>query len=436
MYNISVDQEIASLRQQFEGCKDLRSSNACHKLPDIMMSAFAIYHLKYSSLLNFEEQTEMERANLKTVYGIEKVCSDATMRRVLDVQNPDFIRDLFPKKFVELKKKGILTEYAYKIGKKDYFLVATDGVQHFSSQKVSCAHCLTQNHSNGTTTYHHNLSCTVLVHPARREVFPLAVEPIVLQDGATKQDCELNAAKRLQRSIHQNYPLKERKTPFLFVEDALYANVPHLKTLLANGHHYLLNVKPDSHKTLFGQLTGKAERGLLKKWTITTLDQTNHSFEYTSKILLFAGYPDFRTNFIKYTQTTVKGKTTTFTWITDVPVTPQVLMQLMRAARCRWKIENETFNTLKNQGYHFEHNFGHGNQHLCTFLAYLMLYAFYMDQLVQIGCHLFKNIETYLQTKKKLWQTMRALFSTTLQKSMHAIYYNIATLFNIPIAPT
>ena len=32
--------------------------------------------------------------------------------------------------------------------------------------------------------------------------------------------------------------------------------------------------------------------------------------------------------------------------------------------RARWKIENETFNTLKNQGYHFEHNYGHGEQHL------------------------------------------------------------------------
>ncbi len=327
-------------------------------------------------------------------------------------------------------------DYTYKIGKKDYYLVATDGVQHFSSQKVSCPHCLSQNHSNGCTTYHHNLLCSVLVNPAHREVFTLAAEPIVLQDGATKQDCERNATKRLQIYMHQKYPLKERKNPFLFLEDALYANVPHLQTLLEKGHHYLVNVKPESHQTLFGQLKGKEERGLLHKETFTTTDKAKHSFEYVSNILLFAGHPEFRTNFIRYTQTTAKGKTTTFTWITDLAVTPSVLMQLMPAARCRWKIENETFNTLKNQGYQFEHNFGHGNQHLCTFLAYLMLYAFYVDQLVQIGCHIFKAIEHQLQTKKKLWQTMRSLFSMTPQKSMKGIYLNIAALFNIPIAPT
>ena len=48
------------------------------------------------------------------------------------------------------------------------------------------------------------------------------------------------------------------------------------------------------------------------------------------------------------------------------------LLRVMRGARARWKIENETFNTLKNQGYHFEHNFGHGYRHLSTVFAHLM----------------------------------------------------------------
>jgi hypothetical protein len=41
----------------------------------------------------------------------------------------------------------------------------------------------------------------------------------------------------------------------------------------------------------------------------------------------------------------------------------------MRGARARWKswkIENETFNTLKSQCCHFEHTFGHGHRHLAT----------------------------------------------------------------------
>jgi len=61
----------------------------------------------------------------------------------------------------------------------------------------------------------------------------------------------------------------------------------------------------------------------------------------------------------------------------------------MRAGHSRWKIENETFNTLKNLGYHFMHNFGHGKDHLSTMFAYLILMAFYVDQLIQACCHIF-----------------------------------------------
>ena len=73
----------------------------------------------------------------------------------------------------------------------------------------------------------------------------------------------------------------------------------------------------------------------------------------------------------------------------------------MRGGRTRSKIENETFNTLKNQGYQFEHNFGHGNKHLSTVFAYLMLIAFFVDQLQQLGCKLFTKALERLKSKKK-----------------------------------
>jgi hypothetical protein len=76
------------------------------------------------------------------------------------------------------------------------------------------------------------------------------------------------------------------------------------------------------------------------------------------------------------------------------------LMTLMRGARARWKIENETFNTLKNQGYHFEHNFGHGNQHLATVLMHLMMLAFLIDQIQQRCCRLFQAAWTAQAAKR------------------------------------
>ncbi len=58
----------------------------------------------------------------------------------------------------------------------------------------------------------------------------------------------------------------------------------------------------------------------------------------------------------------------------------------MRGACARWKIENETFNTLKNQGYQLGHNFRLGKQHLSEVFVLLMILAFLVDQIMQMCC--------------------------------------------------
>ena len=66
-------------------------------------------------------------------------------------------------------------------------------------------------------------------------------------------------------------------------------------------------------------------------------------------------------NFLQYTEYASDGSILKrFSWVTDLTITPDNAQHLVRGGRSRWKIENETFNTLKNQGYQFGHNFGHG----------------------------------------------------------------------------
>lgn len=427
---ITLDNEISNLRQIFQSVSDKRASNASHKLDDILMSGYAMFSLKYTSILDFEQQTHVEKSNLKSVYGIENICSDTQFRTVLDNLNPVFVRNLFPAKFATLRKTGLLEEYAYKIGSVKYHIVASDGVEHFSSKSIGCKCCLTKEHKNGTCTHYHCMLCAALVHPNKREVFIMDVEPIIQQDGVEKNDCELNAAKRLLANMKTSYEKYQKQYNFLFVEDALYANAPHIELLTGNGFNYLLNIKPDSHKTIFKYIEGKRSRNELNTYTYTEKG-VKHQFEYLNNVLLCNSSPKLRVNFIKYTQTDKKGKTTTFTWITNIKLAQNKLMALMKAARTRWKIENETFNTLKNLGYHFEHNYGHGKDHLSTMLAYLMLLAFYIDQLIQACCHVFRQIEEKIITKVKLWHTIKAIFQTTFVDSVYEIYQHLAMLFEI-----
>src|ERR1035437_7663160 len=63
-------------------------------------------------------------------------------------------------------------------------------------------------------------------------------------------------------------------------------------------------------------------------------------------------------------------------WLTSLPVTKHNVTEIAACGRARWKIENESFNVMKNHGYELEHNFGHGENSLAMTLAALNLIAF------------------------------------------------------------
>src|SRR5262249_20245738 len=88
-----------------------------------------------------------------------------------------------------------------------------------------------------------------------------------------------------------------------------------------------------------------------------------HRFRFVHDVPLNTSNRDVRVNFIEYWEVG-EHKVQHFSWVTDLRVSQRNVYHLMRGGRARWKIENETFNTLKNQGYHFEHNYGHGTQNL------------------------------------------------------------------------
>ena len=94
----------------------------------------------------------------------------------------------------------------------------------------------------------------------------------------------------------------------------------------------------------------------------------------------------------------------------------------MRTGRGRWKIENETFNTLKNLGYNFGHNYGHGQKNLCTVLALLMMLAFLVDQLQQGWNEFFQAAWHKMQSKIALWERIRQKFEEYEVASMEMIY--------------
>jgi len=419
---LTQDDLIAQLRRDYKKIEDHRAPNIIHELEDVLMSAYAMFALKYSSLLSFEEQTKTEKENLRTVFGIEQLVSDAQMRKILDEVPPDNLQGLFPSRLSLLEELGIKKEYLF-LGK--HLLIPIDGVHYFSSKKIKCEKCSVQHHENGEITYSHSMLGAVLVHPERREVFPLGGEAIEKQDGSTKNDCELNASKRLQRRLFKDY----KDEPFLIVEDALYGNEPHIEQVLSNGWNYIINVKPSSHESLFKHFEARKERNQIKEKVIKE-DGYTHYFYWMNNVPL-NGQGNVRCNFLYYEEHDSKGKVKRFSWVTSLKLLSNNVYRIMKGGRSRWKIENETFNTLKNQGYHFAHNYGHGKKHLCNVLALMMLMAFFIDQLMQTCSKLFNQILKKAKTKKKVWKTMLALYLTTILKSFEDLLRKLAIEFEI-----
>lgn len=423
---VTYDSLIKEIYSFFNTIKDPRNRSINYSFLDYLMSGFAMFSLKYPSLLQFENQSDNEKCNLRSMFRISSLCSDAQMRKVLDKVDHRELKMMFVHYFKKLNDLSILDSFRVF---KDYLICSVDGVHHYSSKHVHCEGCIVSNHKDGSTTYSHSMLASVLVSPKHKEVFVLGAESITNQDGSKKNDCEFNAAKRLLDWMSKQY----KNEKFIFVEDALYANGPHIEQILSNNWDFVINIKPTRQKLLFQLLETRA--AYKKSNTLTKKDNSGvqHVYRWENNMTLNSAYPNVRVNVLVYEQTDKKGKTTRFSWISSIVIKKVNVEAIMRIGRSRWKIENETFNTLKNQGYHFEHNYGHGKEHLSSTLAMLMLLAFLTDQIYQKCSTLFNNLWQAAKTKSKIWEMLRAFFMARKLKNFNQAYKLIAAQFFVQI---
>jgi hypothetical protein len=231
-------------------------------------------------------------------------------------------------------------------------------------------------------------------------------------------------SKRLWNRLWKMHPNQK----FLHLGDALFANGPMIRCIEEHGHSYLLNVKPESHQALFAHFNHPQNQHGYEHKKFTTKTEKIEAW-FINNLPLNNSAGDVRVNFLIVNITDSKGKKTTFTWVTNIPISTSNVVKLCQYARSRWKIENETFNTLKNQGYNFEHNYGHGFKNLANTLAILMLLAFLIDQIQQLSNKLFVKLVQAKKTKTRLWDDLRSAFKMKIFKSFkHLLEYLMANL--------
>jgi hypothetical protein len=370
-------------------------------LEDCLLSGYALFSLKYPSLLQFEQHIDegkMIEYNLKSVYGIEDIPSDTQMRERLDIIEPKQLRRLFTSLLAQCQRSKRLELFKYYDNR---YLVPLDGTGYFYSKEVHCNQCCEKHHRDGSIGYYHQILSAAIVHPGQKVVLPFAPEPIMKTDGLSKNDAEHNAGKRFLADLKREHP----HLKIIITGDGLYADGPFIKLLKQDGHCFILVAKEGNHKALFEEFRALPKQTYeIKEGAIT------HKFAWANDHILNDSHQDCLVNVLEYWEEHASGFVQHWVWVTDFKLTQKNVYQIMKGGRARHKIENETFNTLKNQGYQFEHNFGHGNKNLSTVFAYLMLGAFFVDQLQQLGCKLFTKALARLKSKKNLWERKRSYF--------------------------
>jgi hypothetical protein len=288
-------------------------------------------------------------------------------------------------------------------------LVVLDGTQYFSSHNISCPQCARQTHSNGTTTYSHRMVTPVIVAPHQNKVLPLPPEFIVPQDGQAKQDCENAAAKRWLRQYAAAY----RPYNITILGDDLYSTQPVCEVLIEEQLPFIWVCKPDSPPTLYAHLAQRVlGHGLheVSHSVHSPSGMTHATYRYASALPLRASADTLYVNWCEGTLTSTTGVQLYHNaFITQAALTAKTVGPIGQAGRTRWKVENENNNTLKTQGYHLEHNFGHGSQHLAALLATFNLLAFLFHTLLDLLDPEYHHLRRTLVSRKTFFDDLRAL---------------------------
>jgi hypothetical protein len=405
----SFPQLVKRLRQYLNTLPDKRTgANRRYSMEDIGGAAFSVFFTQCPSFLAYQKtmQERQGQSNAQALFQIEKIPTDNHIRDLLDPVAPEELFPMYDDVYTALEEQGRLETFQ---GVHHTRLIALDGTWYFSSENIHCSHCSSLEHKDGTRTYYHSAVTPVVVAPGHPQAIPLRPEFITPPDGQTKQDCEINAAKRW---LDKNGAFYQQGNATLLGDD-LYAHQPFCRRVLLYGYHFIFVCKPDSHPYLYRWLDElEPDRDL---FTFTQRVKSKghwetYTYRYALDVPLVEGADALKVNWCEVTITDHTGHVRYHNaFITDWNITRENVAEITDSGRARWKIENENNNTLKTKGYHLEHNFGHGQQYLSSFLAALNILAFLCHAFLSFCDESYRLIRAALPTRKTFFQDIRAL---------------------------
>lgn len=427
-----LDSLLGSLRGCLAGFPDKRRGmNTTYSLGDIGMAAFSVFFVQSPSFLAHQRQLEEGhgRSNCASLFGIAKIPSDNHIRDLLDPASPTLLHPVFAEAVDQLRRIDGGLNVFRRLG--GHVLIALDGTEYHCSQKIHCPHCSTRIRGKGGTEYYHGMLAATMVAPGHDKVIPLEPEFIVPQDGTVKQDCENMAAKRWLAAHGQRYGALDA----VYLGDDLFSRQPLCQAVLDAGGHFIFVCKPSSHPLIQEYLSG-ADLPLLVQTVKRGKQRFVYRYRWLRDVPLRNGSDALMVNWFEIEIINARGETTyRNSFVTDLPVGPDNIVELAACGRARWKIENETFNVLKNKGYNLEHSFGHGKKNLAAILVSLNLLAFAIHTVCDIGDDLWRTARAKLGPRYNFFNKLAAITTFLLFPSWEDLLLTLAFAKPPPIPP-
>jgi hypothetical protein len=251
-----------------------QNQKVTYSVHDALMGGFACMHFQDPSLLQFQKRLKKKhhKSDLQTLFGIKSIPESTQLRSIIDGVDSDYFCSFFDEYTHYLQRGKHLAQYQLLDG---LYYIPMDTTDYFSSYACSCERCLRTKSKKKSARdlsveptaaeleelclgdeikgvrYSHKALQLAIMHPDMRQVIPLMPEEIRNTDGASKQDCEMNAGKRLIPKLRKAHP----QLGIILGGDDLFSRQPIIEEALAARMHYLFVAKPESHTYLMDWLS-------------------------------------------------------------------------------------------------------------------------------------------------------------------------------------
>ena len=431
---ISTSQLIEFLDQELKNLPDNRKGeNKKYTVKNAVLAAFSVFFTQSPSFLQHQRLMKQKKGkdNGQSLFSLSEIPCDNQIRKLLDPIPAKLVFEVFRTTHQWIENNQVIEQFKCL---NNQLLIALDGTEYYHSKKLNCPHCNCRKHRNGSVTYYHQVVTPVIVSPQSKQVINFPPEFIKKQDGKTKQDCKNAAVKRW---LLKN-PLEREKKQITLLGDDLYSRQSICELALEQGYNFVFVAKPSSHQTLyewidFSDKNGEIKIGEIKKYEQRTSPHVGqrriYRYRYVNNLPLRESEPSLMVNWYEVEIfNSAKDKVVyKNSFVTNHELSESNIFSMMKTGRTRWKVENESNNILKNQGYNLEHNFGHGQENLSEILLSLNLLAFLFHNVLDLVNDIYQKVRETLGTRKRFFNDIRALLNYVCFQSWNDLFIFILT---------